>query len=875
MVRQKQKSLVGLLLCLALVVSLFLPGSTTLRAQEEETPVQVTEMLPSGSVEPSPFDNLAVILVIDISGSMSYTDPLRLRETAAGVFIDLLGADDFLGVVTFDDRAEVVIPLAPAGSPAAKEALIQKLSTELDPRGDTDFVAGLQLAHSQFADTDIGRKTPVILLLTDGEPDPYPGSRDDQDFMAGYMESLWEEVELISRDGILVYTVGFSAEIDPEVIRQIAAETRGQYYILSDPAELLVTFYRALEVLKDRRSFLEESIDFGAGITETFTFEVQEFIRQVNIVIVSSPAEEALESAVTVRPPAGSAAGIEELLLGGRSSYRTLILSRPLEEHYGTWEVEIEGSGEVMLLGNADLYLEALLMEPDPDAHYPLAEPLEIRMEVITRERYVDADFRVEMQVTAPGETSPAAVAMTREGNSFRGTFEDTEQPGEYRLEWTLLKDGEEISKNSAPIQLRALPALTTDFWVDREGLRLGEEMVISVSLASRGERMQQGPHLQVERMTLDLEYRDGARVEVELFDSGNREHGNSRAGDGIWSNRIVFDREGTAEALLTATGTYRDANFILKKSFGFTVVEPGELVVHALPEELWSEPGEILVIPLELISRSPFTQTVRISSDSEDIKLLQDRVIVPPGEEVLFNLETEIAETADYGQLYATLNFTVEDGMTPISPDALDVGAQILTRGEAFRERYTGLGLGVGFILAGLVLIVGVVFGGGSLLYRFYLLPKIKVKGCLQYSASEKKPGPTKKKHQEYRLDLDLGLKNEIVISFDPENNLADYSFDSREYSHDLVINNSWNDHLPRFWRGWKALFSRRLPVRTEIACTPPGIMVVDGKVFSRKDIHPGDEFESGGYLFKYIDDSDTDIHADLKGTNILKDKI
>ena len=37
---------------------------------------------------------LAIILLIDISGSMSRTDPQRLRETAAGVFIDLLGHVD-------------------------------------------------------------------------------------------------------------------------------------------------------------------------------------------------------------------------------------------------------------------------------------------------------------------------------------------------------------------------------------------------------------------------------------------------------------------------------------------------------------------------------------------------------------------------------------------------------------------------------------------------------------------------------------------------------------------------------------------------------------------------------------------------------------
>ena len=42
-------------------------------------------------------ENLSVVLVIDVSGSMSSTDPQRLRESAACIFIDLLAPEDRLG----------------------------------------------------------------------------------------------------------------------------------------------------------------------------------------------------------------------------------------------------------------------------------------------------------------------------------------------------------------------------------------------------------------------------------------------------------------------------------------------------------------------------------------------------------------------------------------------------------------------------------------------------------------------------------------------------------------------------------------------------------------------------------------------------------
>jgi uncharacterized protein (DUF58 family) len=110
--------------------------------QEERRYRSAGDSAGRGLTEASPFDNLAVVLLIDVSGSMEYTDPLRLRETAAGMFIDLLGEDDYLGVVIFDEQAEVVAPLGPAGGPANKEALMEKLSPELEPRGDTDFIEG-------------------------------------------------------------------------------------------------------------------------------------------------------------------------------------------------------------------------------------------------------------------------------------------------------------------------------------------------------------------------------------------------------------------------------------------------------------------------------------------------------------------------------------------------------------------------------------------------------------------------------------------------------------------------------------------------------------------------------------------------------------
>lgn len=867
----KFKAAMAITVIPALLAACLVFGAAPLAAQEEPVSDTETILLPA-SDEVSPFDNLAVILVIDVSGSMSYTDPLRLRETAAGMFIDLLGADDYLGVIIFDDRAELVSPLAPAGTPAEREALAEKLFPRLDPRGDTDFIGALALAETQFEQTDIGGRVPVILLLTDGEPDPYPRSREDEEFMADYMRSLWQQVDRLAGAGILVYTVGFSEEIDPEVIRGIATVTRGQYYILQEPAELLLVFYQALEALKDRRSFLSETVELGSGGSFTIDLEVSEFTRQVNLVLVSAAAPGDADLQVKVNPPRGRPENIEQLLVGGRDNYLAVIISSPQEEHYGTWQVEVSGSGSVMALGNADLYLEARLVDPDPGAHYPLDEPLEIALEIITREKFAGAGFNAELQVTAPGEEA-VSIPLAREGDIFKGIFEEVNRAGDYQLTWQVYRDEEVVYSSGAIVTVRQLPALSTDFWVGAEGMRLGEEMVVSASLTTDGERLQQGPTLQIDTINLVMEYRDGARIEVPFYDSGDRVHGNSRAGDGIWSNRLLFDREGFARVLITATGSYRDSNFVLKKNFGVAVAAPGQVIARLSPEELGARPGERLLLPFVFESQSPFTQTLRLSTESEDLTLLQDRVVVPPGAVSEEMVEAEIGSEVDPGSYYVTVNFEAEDGMAMVQPDLLDFEVRALTAGEAFVRRFSGLGFAIGAFLAALLVFAILLFGGGNLLFSYYLFPKLRLGGHLAFRPAAQNPGQGEE--QDQIIDIGRPAKSEVAIAFGEGSQDADFVISDTDCEYNMIISNSWNDNMPRFLRGWRAVFSRPLTVETVVHCTPPGVIEFDGKVYSRRELHQDDEFDSGGFRFNYKGKTEKGLQTGGRGVNLLDGKM
>lgn len=68
--------------------------------------------------------------------------------------------------------------------------------------------------------------------------------------------------------------------------------------------------------------------------------------------------------------------------------------------------------------------------------------------------------------------------------------------------------------------------------------------------------------------------------------------------------------------------------------------------------------------------------------------------------------------------------------------------------------------------------------------------------------------------------------------------------------------------------------MLSRRLAVETAISCTPPGVLESGGKVLTHKELHHGDRFETGGYIFKYDSGAENDARANSRGVNILDGK-
>lgn len=112
-----------------------------------------------------------VCLVIDHSGSMSGS-PLASAKSAAMKLVQDAEDDNYIGVVQFDQAAQVVNPLTKIT--ASAKAGIQSAIGGIQPGGSTSIGAGLQLGKTVVESNAAAGYRNVIVVLTDGAENTAP-----------------------------------------------------------------------------------------------------------------------------------------------------------------------------------------------------------------------------------------------------------------------------------------------------------------------------------------------------------------------------------------------------------------------------------------------------------------------------------------------------------------------------------------------------------------------------------------------------------------------------------------------------------------------------------------------------------------------------
>ncbi|KUO50527.1 MAG: hypothetical protein APF76_07720 [Desulfitibacter sp. BRH_c19] len=810
-------------------------------------------------------ENLCVVLIIDISGSMADTDPQRLRETAANIFIDLLSQDDYLGIITFDDRIEVVVPIQKVASNSNKEVIKNTLSGKPDQRGNTDYTGAFEAAYDQLQQLDQEDLRPVVIFLTDGEPNPDSRRSNDTAFMKTYMESMWETVTNFTLQRYPIYSVAFSNEIDPDIINKISMDTKAEAYILDTPSDLAHTFYNLLGKLKNRNNIYDEDY-LLTNTGETLSFFVDEYTNQVNLLFLDAPDS---DYEIKIKKPANIDLMDEGITESIEDNYRILTLAMPGEHHLGEWEIEVSGRGSIRLMADLDISLKAWLMSPVPYSQHSLNESVEFKV-YVPLGGTTNQNLDVTVELTKPGQDRPEIVKLKQENGYFIGIYDGANLAGTYDIQVNLLMDNKVVNTSSTKLYVKLLPSLLTDFWIE-DGYRIGEEVIVTASLSIGGNRITESNDLKVESFNLVVDYEDGYSEFIALNDSGAAEHGDIRSADGIWSNRQAFDRAGIAEAMIIVVGEYRGDEFILEKKLGgFLVAPPGNIIINNSQGSLWSVSGGVLSIPLEIQNISHFKETLFIDMESSLGKLVNTQIVLEPEETKTLYINVEMATELEKEGYLLPLSFRTDNELTRLEANSLNVPVDIVSKGEyLLKKYYSTIGLLV-YILIGFMAVAILIYALGLLLYFILIKPRSIISGELSYWISSDNPWSSIPK----KVQLKPFKKNKVIVSFNPDNQQADVHVKNREFDYDIILQVITDEKTKRFIQGWKVLLKRKQPISLRVKCTQPGVLELNGEIYSQRDLHHRDKFTSGGFGFQYTAPSKLSRET-YQGKNILEGKV
>ncbi|MCM1534296.1 MAG: VWA domain-containing protein [Clostridium sp.] len=204
-----------------------------------ETVLPVDMMLRSMNEKPS----MAMVMVIDHSGSMSGVadnsgaSNLDIAIRSACVAVDNLLDEDYVGILTFDDKYEWQVELDHAGN---REEIKKKIE-EIKEGGGTTIKPSLQEACDVLAKS--GASVKHVVLLTDGMGE----TSDYSDVVKDYNDN-----------GITLSTVAVGTGSDTQLLEHLADQCKGRYYYSDISSDIPRIF--AQEVFLGGDSYIQNGV---------------------------------------------------------------------------------------------------------------------------------------------------------------------------------------------------------------------------------------------------------------------------------------------------------------------------------------------------------------------------------------------------------------------------------------------------------------------------------------------------------------------------------------------------------------------------------------------------------------------------------------
>lgn len=187
--------------------------------------------MPTGGGTRTP---LNLCLVIDRSGSME-GPPLEYVKQACTYVVDMLGPNDVLSIVTFEETVDILMP----PQRVTNKDLVKSGIARLMPGNTTNLYDGLVLGAQQVMQVMDPTRATRMVVLTDG--DPTAGIKD--------FSTLVNQAGDIRQKGITVTFLGFGPDYNEELLAGMAKRAGGNYYYIPQPQMIPDVFRTELDKL--------------------------------------------------------------------------------------------------------------------------------------------------------------------------------------------------------------------------------------------------------------------------------------------------------------------------------------------------------------------------------------------------------------------------------------------------------------------------------------------------------------------------------------------------------------------------------------------------------------------------------------------------
>ncbi len=245
----------------------------TVQSSRDELPVSDSPQLVYlfVNIKPPQAENqsnqpLNLSLVIDRSTSMK-GERLEYVKSALELLIEKLSPEDIISIISFSDRADVVVPSQPIDD---KRSLLFKIRS-IYTSGGTEIYQGLQAGMKELRQVNLAEHTNHLILLTDGHT-------------YGDADQCLSLAQQASKLGVGFSAFGLGTEWNDKFLDKLVAPSGGQSQYIENPAQILDYLQQRITGLGTLHAQdLRLTLDFPQTVIPKFGFKLAPFAQPLSL----------------------------------------------------------------------------------------------------------------------------------------------------------------------------------------------------------------------------------------------------------------------------------------------------------------------------------------------------------------------------------------------------------------------------------------------------------------------------------------------------------------------------------------------------------------------------------------------------------------